>query len=142
MENEKRLDLIDRNNLENEIKRLEVGNSSLIGKIILSTMQKVIVSQLHMEEVPGSLDVGNATLPEHIDLLLGAYPQLEGKLGNSTLDISKYIYDDSVDTNNVHYNGRGGAKWRVECFDCGYTVDKGNRVRHDAQVNWNKAVRL
>lgn len=34
------------------------------------------------------------------DLLLGAYPQLEGKLGNSTLDISKYIYDDSVDTNN------------------------------------------
>ena len=34
------------------------------------------------------------------DLLLGAYPQLQGKLGNSTLDISKYIYDDSVDTNN------------------------------------------
>ena len=34
------------------------------------------------------------------DLLLGAYPQLEGKLGNSTLDISKYIYDDAVDTNN------------------------------------------
>ena len=38
----------------------------------------------------------------------------------------------------VHYNGRGGAKWRVECFDCGHTVDKGNTVRHDAQVNWNK----
>lgn len=38
----------------------------------------------------------------------------------------------------VHYNGRGGAAWRVSCFDCGYTVDKGNRVRHDAQVNWNK----
>ena len=34
------------------------------------------------------------------DLLLGAYPQLEGKLGNSTMDLSKYIYDDSVDTNN------------------------------------------
>ena len=34
------------------------------------------------------------------DLLLGAYPQLEGKLSNSTMDISKYIYDDSVDTNN------------------------------------------
>ena len=34
------------------------------------------------------------------DLLLGAYPQLEGKLGNSTLDLSKYVYDDSVDTNN------------------------------------------
>ena len=34
------------------------------------------------------------------DLLLAVYPQLEGKLGNSTLDISKYIYDDTVDTNN------------------------------------------
>ena len=38
----------------------------------------------------------------------------------------------------VHYNGKGGAAWRVECFDCGYTVDKGNTVRHDAQVAWNK----
>ena len=37
-----------------------------------------------------------------------------------------------------HYNGRGGAAWRVKCFDCGHTVDKGNKVRHDAQVNWNK----
>lgn len=40
----------------------------------------------------------------------------------------------------VHYNGRGGAKWRVQCFDCGYTVDKGYRVRHDAQMAWNEAV--
>jgi hypothetical protein len=34
------------------------------------------------------------------DLLVAAYPQLEGKLGNSTIDVSKYIYDDAVDTNN------------------------------------------
>ena len=27
------------------------------------------------------------------DLLIGAYPQLAGKLGESTLDISKYVYD-------------------------------------------------
>ena len=50
------------------------------------------------------------------DLLLGAYPQLQGKLGNSTMDLSKYVYDDSVDTNNKsavvdwyykkHQNGR------------------------------------
>ena len=40
----------------------------------------------------------------------------------------------------VHYNGKGGAAWRVQCFDCGHTVYKGNKVRHDAQVNWNKAV--
>ena len=41
----------------------------------------------------------------------------------------------------VHYNGRGGAKWRVECFDCDHTVDKCYKVRHDAQVAWNKEVR-
>ncbi len=41
----------------------------------------------------------------------------------------------------VHYDGKGGAAWRVTCFGCGYTVDKGNRVRHDAQLNWNKDVR-
>ena len=34
------------------------------------------------------------------DMLVGAYPQLAGKLGESTLDISKYVYDDTVDTSN------------------------------------------
>lgn len=38
----------------------------------------------------------------------------------------------------VHYNGRGGAAWRVTCFDCGHTIDKGNKVKHDAQLNWNE----
>ena len=34
------------------------------------------------------------------DMLVSAYPQLAGKLGESTLDVSKYVYDDSVDTSN------------------------------------------
>ena len=34
------------------------------------------------------------------DLLISAYPQLSGKLGTATLDIKKYVYDDSVDTTN------------------------------------------
>jgi len=34
------------------------------------------------------------------DLLLSSYPQLEGKLGKSTMDITKYVYDDTVDTSN------------------------------------------
>ena len=34
------------------------------------------------------------------DILVGMYPQLHGKLHNPTMDISKYIYDDTVDTNN------------------------------------------
>ena len=33
------------------------------------------------------------------DLLISAYPQLENRLGGSTIDVSKYIYDDNVDTN-------------------------------------------
>ena len=34
------------------------------------------------------------------DLLIQQYPQLQGKLGNSTLTISEYVFDDSVDTTN------------------------------------------
>ena len=32
------------------------------------------------------------------ELLIEAYPQLEGKLGSATMDVKKYIYDDTVDT--------------------------------------------
>ena len=32
------------------------------------------------------------------DTLIAQYPQLEGKLGTSTLDVAKYVYDDRVDT--------------------------------------------
>ena len=62
------------------------------------------------------------------DLLLGAYPKLEGKLGNSTMDISKYIYDDSVDTNNKsavvdwYYKKRQGGK--VVLHYCKYVNDE------------------
>lgn len=34
------------------------------------------------------------------DMLVNAYPQLAGKLGGTTLDVNKYVYDDSVDTSN------------------------------------------
>ena len=34
------------------------------------------------------------------DLLISTYPQLQGKLGTATMDITKYIYDDTVDTTN------------------------------------------
>lgn len=38
----------------------------------------------------------------------------------------------------VHYNAKGGDAWKTVCPDCGHTVDKGNRVRHDAQAAWNQ----
>lgn len=34
------------------------------------------------------------------EVLLSMYPSLKDKLGNSSIEISKYIYDDTVDTSN------------------------------------------
>ncbi len=34
------------------------------------------------------------------DLLVNVYPQLSGKLSTATINVSKYIYDDTVDTTN------------------------------------------
>ena len=34
------------------------------------------------------------------DILISNHPQLQNKLGGSTMDITKYIYDDTVDTTN------------------------------------------
>ena len=34
------------------------------------------------------------------DLLIGNYPQLANKLGGSVMDLTKYVYDDTVDTTN------------------------------------------
>ena len=62
------------------------------------------------------------------DLLLGAYPQLEGKLGNATMDISKYIYDDSVDTNNKSavvdwYYKKRNSQGKIVLHYCKYVND-------------------
>ena len=52
---------------------------------------------------PGITDIQDSRNFFSVDLqdnevLIGQYPQLQGKLGSSTLDLSKYIYDDNVDT--------------------------------------------
>ena len=52
---------------------------------------------------PGITDIQDSRNFFSVDLqdnevLIGMYPQLQGKLGSSTLDLSKYIYDDNVDT--------------------------------------------
>ena len=67
------------------------------------SIRKVDIINLFWEsgitDIQMSRNLFHVTLMDN-DLLLGAYPQLEGKLSNSTMDLSKYIYDDSVDTNN------------------------------------------
>ena len=67
------------------------------------SVQKVDIINLFWES--GITDIQRSRNLFHVelmdnDLLLGVYPQLQGKLGNSTMDLSKYVYDDSVDTNN------------------------------------------
>lgn len=52
---------------------------------------------------PGILDIQKSRNIFHVelkdnDLLASAYPQLLGKLGGNSLTVSKYIYDDTVDT--------------------------------------------
>lgn len=50
-------------------------------------------------DIQRSRNVFYVTLQDN-DLLEEDYPQLEGKLSNSTIDVSRYIYDDTVDTND------------------------------------------
>lgn len=65
------------------------------------TIQKVDLINLFWES--GCTDIQKSRNIFHVELcdnelLIGKYPQLAGKLGTSTIDIAKYVYDDSVDT--------------------------------------------
>ena len=62
------------------------------------------------------------------DLLIGQYPQLEGKLGAATMDIAKYIYDDTVDTTNKSvvvdwYYKKHNSQGKVVLHYCKYVND-------------------
>lgn len=67
------------------------------------TIRKVDAINLFWES--GITDIQRSRNLFHVelcdnDMLASVYPQLDGKLGGATMDISKYIYDDSVDTTN------------------------------------------
>ena len=67
------------------------------------TVRKIDLINLFWES--GITDIQKSRNLFHVeladnDLLIGMYPQLQGKLGQATMDITKYIYDDTVDTNN------------------------------------------
>lgn len=64
-------------------------------------IEKVDIIQLFWE--PGVTDIQDSMNMFHVELvdnesLIGKYPQLENKLSTPTIDVAKYIYDDSVDT--------------------------------------------
>ena len=76
-------------------------DGSKLGGLGDISIQQVDVLSLFWQpgitDIQDSRNVFHVTLADN-DLLLGQYPQLQGKLGASTLDLSRYIYDDAVDT--------------------------------------------
>jgi len=67
------------------------------------TIKKVDLINLFWES--GITDIQKSRNLFHLelvdnDLLVGQYPQLENKLGGETIRVSKYLYDDTVDTSN------------------------------------------
>jgi hypothetical protein len=62
------------------------------------------------------------------DLLVGNYPQLSGKLSTDSLGISKYIYDDSVDTSDksavVDWYYKKNVNGRTVLHYCKYVNDE------------------
>ena len=65
------------------------------------SIQKVDLINLFWES--GITDIQKSRNLFHVelvdnDLLEGMYPQLKGKLGQSAIELGKYIYDDTVDT--------------------------------------------
>ena len=77
-------------------------NSKLNGLGDIS-IRKIDIINLFWES--GITDIQRSANVFHVelasnDMLQGAYPQLVGKLSNPTLNVAKYLYDDTVDTND------------------------------------------
>ena len=95
------------------------------------TIRKVDIINLFWES--GITDIQKSRNLFHVelmdnDLLLGAYPQLQGKLGTSTIDVSKYVYDDNVDTTNksavVDWYYKKNHNGKVVLHFCKYVNDE------------------
>ena len=95
------------------------------------TIRKVDIINLFWES--GITDIQKSRNLFHVelmdnDLLLGAYPQLQGKLGTSTIDVSKYVYDDNVDTTNksavVDWYYKKNHNGKIVLHFCKYVNDE------------------
>ena len=94
------------------------------------SVQKVDIINLFWES--GITDIQRSRNLFHVelmdnDLLMEAYPQTQGKLSNATMDVSKYIYDDTVDTNNksavVDWYYKKNQNGRTVLHYCKYVND-------------------
>ena len=80
-----------------------------------------------IQDIQKSRNIFHVELKDN-DLLIGAYPQLQGKLTTATMDVAKYIYDDKVDTTNKSvvvdwYYKKQGANGRTVLHYCKYVND-------------------
>ena len=95
------------------------------------SIRKIDLINLYWEsgitDIQKSRNVFHVELADN-DLLIQTYPQLNGKLGGSTMDISKYVYDDTVDTNNksvvVDWYYKKSVNGRVVLHYCKYVNDE------------------
>ena len=95
------------------------------------SIRKIDLINLYWEsgitDIQKSRNVFHVELADN-DLLIQTYPQLNGKLGGSTMDISKYVYDDTVDTNNksvvVDWYYKKSVDGRVVLHYCKYVNDE------------------
>ncbi|MGN0978335.1 MAG: hypothetical protein ACI4PH_09805, partial [Faecousia sp.] len=95
------------------------------------SVEQVDILSLFWE--PGITDIQQSRNLFHValrdnDLLLEEYPQLEGKLGSSSVDLGQYIYDDNVDTTEKsavvdwYYKKRQGS--RIVLHYCKFVNDE------------------
>lgn len=83
---------------------------------------------------PGISDIQKSRHVFHVelqenDLLAEEYPQLKGKLGTAIVDVSKYVYDDSVDTSAMSavvdwYYRKRNAEGKTVLHFCKFVNDE------------------
>ena len=95
-------------------------------------IKKIDILNLFFE--PGITDIQDSRNVFHTqlcdnELLERQYPQLQGKLGSATIDLTKYVYDDKVDTSNKSlvidwYYKKTGANGKTILHYCKFVNDE------------------
>ena len=95
-------------------------------------IRKIDILNLFVE--PGIMNIQDSRNVFHTELcdnelLVQQYPQLQGKLGSATLDLTKYVYDDKVDTSDKSlvvdwYYKKGDPSGKTVLHYCKYVNDE------------------
>ena len=105
------------------------GKLGGLGDVAIRAIDAVnLFWQPGVSDIQKSRSVFHVELQEN-DLLEETWPQLRGKLGSSSLDVSEYIYDDSVDTSGMSavvdwYYKKRNATGRTVLHYCKFVNDE------------------